>query len=127
MSPEDQRIAIAKHEGWSRIFKVTETHPWGVLPDESWGPLPDYLNDHNAINKAVLAQDNLGFKLRYVSWLELIVLGRTATHKERDSSTGRFALYNASAAQCCEAFLRAHDLWVESRNEKSPKKPVEDV
>ena len=42
MTPEEQRVAIAEACGWKT----------GYRDPEAWHPLPDYLNDLNAMHEA---------------------------------------------------------------------------
>jgi hypothetical protein len=57
MTPEAQRIAIAEACGWMEI-KEYQHLLWGFHPKEGFqeAPVPDYLNDLNAIQSAVLSQ-----------------------------------------------------------------------
>jgi len=123
MSPDKQRIEIAKACGWKicsdNFFK------WIVSPDGRKGHccgihlsdgevfencfqphieklviLPDYLNDLNAMHEAekVLPKEN-----RYAEWL--VSVCKTMNWKK---------LLSATAAQRAEAFLKTFNLWEES-------------
>jgi hypothetical protein len=103
MNKTQQQIAIAKACGWlhtKTIYNPNET-PYGRHPihtaDVNWDlPLPDYLNDLNAMheaekvlkdNQVMLYAQNLGFSIWHY-------------HK-----------YMATAAERAEAFLRTLNLW----------------
>ena len=91
MTPEAQRIAIAEACGWKT----------GYRDPEAWHPLPDYLNDLNAMHDAekVLTSEQV---TSYVYSLESM--------NER-WSTPAFA----TASQRAEAFLRAIGKWKECK------------
>jgi len=68
MKPEAQRIAIAKACGWKQDWRnVGANHEkvevwldpdlgvWTTRLNDGWFPMPDYLNDLNAMREAVLA------------------------------------------------------------------------
>jgi hypothetical protein len=116
MTPERQRIKIAEACGWTDIVfrgiknpRVTDwigRHPSNTPEGATgiWsGPLPDYLNDLNAMHEA---EKTL----------------RSAPHTYQPGGLGyyREALYQindtpifATAAQRAEAFLKTLNLWEE--------------
>jgi hypothetical protein len=99
MTPEQQRTAIAEACGWKT----------GYRDPEAWHPLPDYLNDLNAMHDAEKVLDPKGKDGSYEYWL------RTVCHiPERESANGRY-FYRATAAQRAEAFLRTIGKWEESK------------
>ncbi len=128
MSPKAQRIAIAKAQGFYLApedgdeslglwWLCSEGNPQGIgdcKADKSlcWNYTPDYLGSKDAIQEAIFSEDNFGFQLRYVSSLELVVLGHLDTSTRREVTSLKFKIYNATAAQCCIAYLIAKDLWV---------------
>ena len=105
MTPEKQRIAIAEACGWDGIFKNDEGEYCGHQPNQprftEWvtnAPLPDYLNDLNAMHEAekVLTDDQYDDYRRH--------LGKAANYLWR-------GIFSATAAQRAEAFLRTLNLW----------------
>lgn len=110
MTEEAQRIAIAEACGWvseaDRYYedKLAWRHPdrycrWAT------GDLPDYLNDLNAIQSAIMSQgwgdsEEVDFIFALVNVCD--------PHKQDP-----FASTCATAAQRAEAFLRMKGLWVE--------------
>jgi hypothetical protein len=116
MTPDEQRIAIAQACGWKGIsFEyLTGYAPWrptpyservmGDLDSIPIDPLPDYLNDLNAMHEAekVLTwQHHLTFREQL--WDLVITLGP-------EDTWGR-QFISATAAQRAEAFLRTLNLW----------------
>jgi hypothetical protein len=77
MTPEHQRIAIAEACGWSFIHRVDKP-PHGLPPngknDRYSSPLPDYLNDLNAMHEA---EKLLTYKQHviYTDTLEMLIGG----------------------------------------------------
>jgi hypothetical protein len=105
MKPEEQRIAIAEACGWTEVDWNGVYQDWlGVPPNEERDrhPIPDYLNDLNAMHEAVetlRGKDGpqwFDFQrtlmIQCGSWMNCI---------------------QASAAQRAEAFLRTLNLWVD--------------
>ena len=93
MTPEAQRIAIAVACGWKT----------GYRDPEAWHPLPDYLNDLNAMHDAEKVLP-AGQWDRYAQWL-----------RELTSSNRRFLIARATASQRAEAFLRTIGKWEEAK------------
>ncbi len=119
MKPEQQRIAIAQACGWKGISPsyLIGYAPWRPEPysdrvnacpvDEleciPLDPLPDYLNDLNAMHEAekLLTQEQARTYAGY--------LGETP-------QTGTWegcSMWHFTAAQRAEAFLRTLNLWSE--------------
>ena len=109
MNEKEQRSAIAEACGWTS--KTTEEYVeysggYGAKTKvTTWydsngkrGPVPDYLNDLNAMHEAekVLMNEQIGVYLRHMSNL---------------TSLGYFGAIHATAAQRAEAFLKALNLW----------------
>lgn len=111
MIPEKQRIAIARHVGWTCCGHFIGMTPWGLHPSRKitdytadqimeqmvpLDPLPDYLNDLNAMHEAeeVLNFDQMD---DYDVQLARITMRR----------------FRANARQRAEAFLRTLNLWEE--------------
>lgn len=118
MTPEQQQAAIAKACGWKGISPgyLTGYAPWrptpyservmGDLESIPLDPLPDYLNDLNAMNDAekVLTENqrfDYGSALYRVVWTDI-----------KDSKAAWWVL-SATATQRAEAFLRTLNLWQE--------------
>lgn len=97
MTSEAQRIKIAEACGWTFITSDPK-YPHGLPPkgkhNTYTSPLPDYLNDLNAIHAAIAA---LPFD-QQINVAELL--------------TGDLVeVMQATAAQRCEAFLRTINKW----------------
>ncbi len=103
MTPEEQRITIARACGWksSPIDAQHFTTAW-----EKDGHLcfqvPNYLNDLNACHEAEKTL-NHSQQWDYMQSLRLI----------RELGDGGWTECHAPAAQRCEAFLRVMNLWKE--------------
>lgn len=100
MKPEQQRIAIAEACGWKQI------------PDGRWKLdgkvelfLPNYLNDLNAMNSAVLQKFN-GPAHEGWAFIDNLRVACGIPH-----SSACMALVCATAAERAEAFLRTLNLW----------------
>jgi hypothetical protein len=101
MTPEQQRIAIAESCGWKT----------GYRDPEAWHPLPDYLNDLNAMHEAeqvlfpVKVHDLHGPDLvkEYGAILQHLCCGHPG------------GAIRATASQRAEAFLRTIGKWEEAK------------
>lgn len=107
MTPEQQRIAIAKACGWAFINQV-DKYPHGLPPDDRkdryTSPLPDYPTDLNAMHEAAMAQPpDVRSKIN-----DQLIRMMPATEPYQLDKT-----VNATALQRAEAFLRTLNLWVE--------------
>lgn len=136
MTPEAQRIAIAKSQGriesgWYckhchcdvQDDHVTfgETHDvraGGCGESVSGYGLPDYLNDLNAMHEAVMSLP-ANQRVEFRKQLQYIVAPRT-----KPSRAGCLVLmgdkeydawFNATAAQRAEAFLKTLNLWTDEQ------------
>jgi len=104
-TPIKQRIAIATACGWTKIIFVSETDAWvGTRPDKNTFrfPIPDYINDLNAMHdaeKVILAGSNWDV---YWNWVIKIVYPKSMDSKYAAHST---------ASQRAEAFLKTLNLW----------------
>jgi hypothetical protein len=96
MDKETQRIAIAEACGWSEIRMCPKYNIYIAWhPDHGGNPLPDYLNDLNAMHEAEkVLSHNQGSD--YYD-----VLCEISTYKA----------HMATAAQRAEAFLKTLNLW----------------
>jgi hypothetical protein len=91
MTPEEQRIAIAEACGWKT----------GYRDPEAWHPLPDYLNDLNAMHEAEKVLDKR----------QEDIMNSTLW----DIMDGRKYLWHATASQRAESFLRTVGKWKEAK------------
>lgn len=115
MTPEQQQAAIAKACGWKGISPkyLTGYAPWrptpyservmGDLESIPLDPLPDYLNDLNAMNEAEKQMLEKHPDLRKVYRRILIEV----------CDDGSYYYWQATATQRAEAFLRTLNLWQE--------------
>lgn len=114
MTPEQQRIAIAKACGWTDFDNLLADKIGGMRgwqgrkwhmskkSDDCWYPLPDYLNDLNAMHEAegvlTISQRN-----RYGAILH--------TGFNPEGMHQCYYALSATAAQRAEAFLRTIEKW----------------
>ena len=98
MTPEQQRIAIAKACGWTIKHKGL----W-VEALQKYACLPDYLNDLNAMHEA---EETIPSKYwtRYCQYLA-----------EFGRGSVRFVSIHATASQRAEAFIRTIGKWEEAK------------
>lgn len=114
MSPQKQKIAIAKACGWTHIFHEQGDHVlWGLDPETGYQQmLPRYLIDLNAMHKAEKTL-NRGQRNGFRGYL-----GQMFPRDEDRESTGWEGMFgraiHADAAQRAEAFLRALGKWEET-------------
>jgi hypothetical protein len=92
VTPEQQRIAIAEACGWKT----------GYRDPEAWHPLPDYLNDLNAMHDAEKT-------LTYAQG------GEMTLWIQRMTCAGYGPQLFATASQRAEAFLRTIGKWEEAK------------
>ena len=97
MTPEEQRVAIAKACGWTRFVPETIQYT-AQRKDGKWGEIPDYPHDLNAMHDAesVLFKQNDETACEYEKTLNVMTTGWS---------------WFATAAQRAEAFLRCLNLW----------------
>ena len=123
MTPEAQRIAIAKACGWTATVDDDQfwraTRADGSMTSDLWCSMssvwnvgiPDYLNDLNAMHEAekVLTQDQMIDYSRHVGKL-------VTSHLPASRAAWMdFKLINSTAAQRAEAFLRTIGKWKEAK------------
>jgi hypothetical protein len=99
MKPEAQRIAIAKACGWTKFTPETVQYT-ARRSDGKWGPIPDYLNDLNAMHEAIET-------LRGKDGPQWFDFQRTLMIE----CGSWMNCIQASAAQRAEAFLKTLNLW----------------
>ena len=97
MTPEQQRIAIAEACGWTTKHKGL----W-VERLQTYAALPDYLNDLNAMHEVEKVLKG-GMRSKYDAELTLIC--------SRDYNF----IWESTASQRAEAFLRTIDKWEEAK------------
>lgn len=123
MTPDQQRIAIAKWCGWKCLRGETDTpikrptahwfrpdgspaHSWPCTVDNGidLGYLPDYLNDLNAMHEAEgkLLPDQKDF------YANSIIVPAHGPH-------WRFNCIHATAGQRAEALLKTIDKWTDNK------------
>lgn len=119
MTPEQQRIAIATACGWKKEY----IHGNGV-DDEVWihpvtqkcwlaelAPLPDYLNDLNAMHEAEKVMTDKQ-KENYPINLARVIRHQLGIDDGKSIYHWKFSTF-ATAAQRAEAFLKTLSLWTE--------------
>jgi hypothetical protein len=101
MTPEEQRIEIAKACGWTKFTPHTIQF-CARRADGKWGMIPDYTNDLNAMNEAekVLPENRLEI---YASWLR--------DGNASGASPAELYHWHATSAQRAESFLKTLNLW----------------
>jgi hypothetical protein len=119
MSPEAQRIAIAEACGWNGIKHADYTNCalskfFGISPKYgTYQPVPDYLNDLNAMHEAEkvlpdMASDDDGRdQLGYMETLADTLVATWSSNNSADT----WLITHATAAQRAEAFLRNIGKW----------------
>jgi hypothetical protein len=131
MTPKEQRIAIAEACGWTFLSiqdNLTKGNsdpysaPVGFRPDPAkWYPgegayaghgsdgpvieLPNYPNDLNAMHEAFRSIPD---EMRQVFWWRL---SEIVGHDVYDCANKPWKVFDATAAQRAEAFLRTLNLW----------------
>jgi len=112
MKPIDQRIALAKLQGWTAL---TESVP-GILLGSKLGHdgiVPNYLEDLNAMHE-LLMRTSLYSPRKYLSMLNDIVLhDESLMHNHKMIEDLMF--YEPTAAQKAEALLKVMGLWVDAQ------------
>jgi len=115
MTPEQQRIAIAKACGWKFVKDNPDYEPYWEDPKGnmiskggSQNRLPDYLNDLNAMHEAEkkLWEKDWTSRHDFVDKLARII---SPTHGHHLQSA--IDLLDATAAERAEAFLRTIGKW----------------
>jgi hypothetical protein len=135
MTPEKQRIAIAEACGWTDVRRPiddsyhtigTETLEWlmgrvaGVkLGERVHKPLPDYLNDLNAMHEAekTLTDRQWFHEIKDSQEGEICYwtcLWHITACDSKTNGSGRLR-HSATAAQRAEAFLRTIGKWGDSQ------------
>lgn len=113
MKKEQQRIKIAEACGWTdchmpaasnQSMPFTERVLCGIAPGRRvHTPLPDYLNDLNAMHESEMITGFDRYPLRERYYPHLI------DAKDKDGTD--LPIWLATAAQRAEAFLRTLNLW----------------
>lgn len=109
LTDEEMRIAIAEACGWKPYKPITHDG-WPLLmtppkkPNkEGWlEPIPDYLNDLNAIHEAIMSLP-INKRDQFDVELAVVVHGDFIRHQVRYQ---RFETTNATARQRCLAYLK---------------------
>jgi len=107
MTPEKQRIAIAKLCGWS-VSKCTCPEPAGThKATNRSGHLPDYPNDLNAMHEAEKSLTTEDERYNYAKHLEIL----THVERPRFGECMMMRMITSTAAQRAEAFLKTMNKW----------------
>jgi hypothetical protein len=113
MDNKKQRIAIAEACGY---YPMPCGDKWTRNPNGLTGPsspLPDYLNDLNAMDEARKVLTSQRHRVDY--WFAVARLVEEANIKlSEDSGHMPFLYLHATAAQRAEALLKTLNLWTES-------------
>lgn len=126
MNPIKQIIALAEWDGFSPPLDLeywnysNQYSPTGISIDQNgqckrWIE-KKHLTSLDAIMPLVRKLDTLGEWNSYVSWLSLIVLGKSEswkTQQEHFGTKAQFSLFTATPPQISEALLRTIDKWEE--------------
>jgi hypothetical protein len=118
MTPDEQRIAIAKICGWTDIRPLQRLYAgdqdlWGtklIGGDKHRNRLPDYLGDLNACHEM---EKMLTYEQAEIFEDELCDVAKSANDVLENPTPWRF-VFHATAAQRAEAFLRTLGLWTET-------------
>lgn len=111
MTPEKQRIAIAKACGYFHAKRGVDVWYERDGGHVVFGDLPDYLNDLNAMHEAEKMLTSAQI-MDYGNRLMDVAQARGVDGKNQWLNI--WALYHATAAQRAEAFLRTIGKWEES-------------
>lgn len=101
MTPEQQRIAIAEACGW-HSFTSSKLSGKPPLLNSDLQPLPDYLNDLNAMRAAEKRLTDVQ-KREYIKQLVAVV---------NESEWSKWPTATATASQRAEAFLKTIGEWI---------------
>ena len=122
MSPEKQRIAIAKACGWQDATwagdheEVWELAGASFTPNRTTSQLPDYLHDLNAMAEAekLFIPTHLEYSNNEGNWVEYAGhLSHITKADDHELSIFCFRMIHASASQRAEAFLKTLNLWTD--------------
>ena len=111
MKPELQRIKIAEACGYIRNDELDcwekNNRYYFNCGDSQLAQLPDYLNDRNAMVKAVktLQYELLAIYMHHLFHVLIRVKG--------EAGVSDFDKHTAEPEHCAEAFLKTYDLWEE--------------
>ena len=105
MSPDEQRIAIAKACGWAKFTPDTIQFT-AQRSDGKWDLIPDYLGDLNAMHQAWLTLSHFNRDC-FESALYSVIVGQAEYNRNDDQPY----ITNATALQRARAFLETVGLW----------------
>jgi hypothetical protein len=111
MTPEQQRIAIAKACGYQKGWNYKSGYPADFTQEWHIDSLPDYLNDLNAMHDAEKNFSASSEQMRYA--FNLLNVMKLQVKYEDDDLNVDYCWHacRATAAQRAEAFLRTLNLW----------------
>jgi hypothetical protein len=118
MSPEQQRIAIAEACGWTNVHPSNPpcgyTERYAGTPSATivCVPIPDYLNDLNAMHEAeTYGCFDLNNKSYAKNLAEVVLRDPQGMHHITANWWAIKRIATATAAQRAEAFLKTLNLW----------------
>lgn len=111
MTPQQQRIAIAKICGWNAIHEINK-EIFGSKVEGVCTFVPDYLNDLNAMHEA--EKLNLRTLDQYKHYSDLLKSAVQDAQYPLSAVDARYQSVSATASQRAEAFLRTIGKWVSS-------------
>jgi len=118
MSPEQQRIAIAKACGWTNVAPLIVKNvkhegddiTVGISSDDGW--IPDYLNDRNAMLEANQMLIDKGLMWQFANQIIGIICRAKGLSLQTLEQQDYLVFLASSTAELeAEAFLRTLDLW----------------
>jgi hypothetical protein len=112
MTPQQQRIAIAKVFGWKNFNSASDegAMQYGQPPNapQFIGELPDYLGDLNACHEM---EKVLTYEQAELFEDALCDIAKSANDVLKNSLQSKSFIFHATARQRAEAFLRTLGLW----------------
>ena len=110
MKPDEMRIALAQHEGWTDIQEYG-CFIKGIEPGTGFDePIPEYLNDLNAVHRIEATLNTV--TLRHFYYFHLATQAETARDGSHKFGVNLcWATTHADAAQRAEALLRTFNKW----------------
>ena len=105
MKPEEINRRIASLCGWQEYrSEHRDEMRWRGPDGHNWLVTPDYWNDLNACREFERRLDG-DYRSLYIDMIYLLV------SKSIDNFEQQWAVFNATPAHRCEAFLRMHKQW----------------
>ena len=125
MTHDEQRIAIAKACGWTDIRRqrlwAGDQDLWGtklIGGEKHRNRLPDYLNDLNAMHKAMQVLVDKGLMWQFANQIIGIICSAKGLSLQTLEQQDYLIFLASSTAELeAEAFLRTLGLWQESNTQ----------